>query len=97
MATASVHSVLLVLSAVSGVCRGGSVIHERDSVPAGYVAQPYYPSPHGGWTSDWSASYDKAKALVEQMTLAEKTNITAGSGLYMGKWRCHGICVPSIC
>lgn len=53
-------------------------------MPASYVAAPYYPSPHGGWTGDWSASYAKAKALVEQMTLAEKTNITAGTGIYMG-------------
>lgn len=57
----------------------------RDAVPAGYVAAPYYPAPHGGWTSDWDASYQKAEALVVQMTLAEKVNITAGTGLYMGE------------
>jgi hypothetical protein len=86
MASTSVQSVLLILSAVSTVCHGGSVIRERDAVPAGYAAKPYYPTPHGGWTSDWSASYNKAKALVQQMTLAEKTNITAGTGIYMGKF-----------
>lgn len=64
---------------------GGAVIRPRDAVPSGYVAAPYYPAPRGGWTSDWSASYDKAKALVEQMTLAEKTNITGGTGFFMGK------------
>ena len=85
MASTSAHTVLLLLSAFTSVCHGGSVIRERDAVPAGYVARSYYPSPHGGWTSDWSASYTKAKALVEQMTLAEKTNITAGTGIYMGE------------
>lgn len=84
MASTSVHALLLVLSAFSGVSHG-SAIRERDAVPSGYVAKPYYPAPHGGWTSDWSASYSKAKALVEKMTLAEKTNITAGTGIYMGK------------
>lgn len=53
-------------------------------VPDGYVALDYYPTPHGGWDSDWTASYAKAQALVENMTLAEKTNITAGTGIYMG-------------
>ena len=63
---------------------GGSVLR-RDSVPAEYVAAPYYPAPHGGWTSDWAAAYKKAEALVASMTLAEKTNITAGTGFYMGE------------
>ncbi|EFX04545.1 beta-glucosidase [Grosmannia clavigera kw1407] len=59
---------------------------KRDAVPAGFVAAPYYPAPHGGWTADadWTASYAKAQALVAQMTLAEKANITSGSGFYMG-------------
>jgi hypothetical protein len=26
-------------------------ITERDDVPAGYVASPYYPAPPGGWSS----------------------------------------------
>ncbi|KAB5545691.1 hypothetical protein GE09DRAFT_216114 [Coniochaeta sp. 2T2.1] len=84
-ASTSVHSVLLALGTLCAVCHGGSVLRERDAVPAGYVAKPYYPAPHGGWTSDWSESYAKAKALVEKMTLAEKTNITAGVGIYMGE------------
>lgn len=86
MAVATFHSFLLVVSTLlSAVCHGRSDVWERDAVPAGYVSLPYYPAPHGGWTSDWSASYAKAKALVEQMTLAEKTNITAGTGMYMGE------------
>lgn len=57
----------------------------RDAVPAGFVAAPYYPTPHGGWADDWADSYAKAVELVSQMTLAEKTNITAGSGFFMGE------------
>jgi beta-glucosidase len=89
----------------------GALIEQRDPVPAGYVAPPYYPStsskslpstespvelhntnksqaPHGGWTSDWSESYQKASMLVSNMTLAEKTNITAGTGL-LASTRCE--------
>ncbi|KAF2837832.1 glycoside hydrolase family 3 protein [Patellaria atrata CBS 101060] len=61
---------------------------KRDPVPTGYVAAPYYPAPRGGWLSDWSESYAKAVRLVTNMTLAEKVNITAGTGIFMG--RCVG-------
>ena len=54
-------------------------------VPDGYYVPPYYPAPYGGWVDDWRESYTKAKALVDSMTLAEKTNITAGTGIYMGE------------
>ncbi|TGJ80285.1 hypothetical protein E0Z10_g8473 [Xylaria hypoxylon] len=55
----------------------------RDPVPAGYASPPYYPAPYGGWVSDWSSAYGKAVALVSRMTVAEKVNITAGTGMYM--------------
>ncbi|CAK7230821.1 hypothetical protein SBRCBS47491_007717 [Sporothrix bragantina] len=74
---------LAAVAAWAQTVSGASVLR-RDSVPAGYVAAPYYPSPHGGWTSDWTAAYEKAEALVSSMTLAEKTNITAGTGFFMG-------------
>ncbi|KAI1405964.1 glycoside hydrolase family 3 protein [Hypoxylon fuscum] len=61
-----------------------SVLLPRDPVPAGYVAAPYYPTPYGGWADDWSESYDKAIKMVSQMTLAEKVNITAGTGPCVG-------------
>ncbi|KAH7078253.1 beta-glucosidase-like protein [Paraphoma chrysanthemicola] len=80
----------------------GAAIERRDAVPAGYVAPPYYPSPHGGWVSDWSESFRKASLLVSRMTLAEKTNLTAGSGIFMG--RCVGntgsaerVGIPQLC
>ncbi|GME37074.1 Glycoside hydrolase family 3 [Neofusicoccum parvum] len=67
----------------------------RLAVPAGYEALPWYPTPYGGWTEDWSASYAKAAELVSNMTLAEKTNmlvnhsrVIPGTGYFMG--RCVG-------
>jgi beta-glucosidase len=77
-----------IIIGLSSAVVSGAAIDRRDAVPAGYVAAPYYPSPHGGWVSDWSESYQKASQLVSTMTLAEKTNITAGSGIFMG--RCVG-------
>lgn len=50
----------------------------------GFVAAPYYPAPYGGWVEDWANSYAKAKKLVDSMTLAEKTNVTSGTGIFMG-------------
>jgi hypothetical protein len=75
---------LLVLSPLASpaLARG---VGPRDPVPAGYHAEPYYPAPHGGWLDSWKDAYAKAEALVSQMTLAEKTNITSGVGIYMGR------------
>lgn len=63
---------------------------------------PYYPAPKGGWLSDWEDSYEKAHKLVSQMTLAEKVNLTTGTGIFMG--RCSGhtgsvsrLGVPQLC
>jgi beta-glucosidase len=50
---------------------------------ASVFSPPYYPSPKGGWTPDWQASYAKAQNIVSQMTLVEKVNLTTGTGLYM--------------
>ncbi|KAK7418745.1 hypothetical protein QQX98_003763 [Neonectria punicea] len=54
---------------------------ERRATASEYKALPYYPAPFGGWVDEWTGSYAKAKKLVDSMTLAEKTNITAGTGL----------------
>lgn len=51
----------------------------------GYASPPYYPTPKGGWLSEWGASYDKARALVSRMTLAGKVNITTATGWQMVK------------
>ena len=56
---------------------------KRDPVPPGYVSPPYYPTPKGGWVAEWATSYAKAQLVVANMTLAEKVNLTTGTGLYM--------------
>lgn len=71
-------------SLLTGLSQGAS-IGRRAPVPAPYVAAPYYPAPYTGWIPSWSDSVQKAKALVDTMTLAEKANITAGTGIFMGK------------
>ncbi|RYC55203.1 hypothetical protein CHU98_g11000, partial [Xylaria longipes] len=60
-----------------------AALDNRDPVPAGYASPPYYPAPYGGWDDEWSEAYEKAVALVSRMTVAEKVNITAGTGMYM--------------
>lgn len=54
------------------------------------------------WISNYTASYGKARAVVANMTLAEKVNLTTGTGLYMGP--CVGntgsalrFGIPSLC
>lgn len=72
---------------VTGLLTSSSLaasVGPRDDVPAGYVAASYYPAPYTGWIADWEDSVAKAKALVDTMTLAEKANITAGTGIFMG-------------
>jgi beta-glucosidase len=78
----------LLSAALFASCVAAAAIERRDAVPAGFTAAPYYPTPHGGWVSEWSESYRKAALIVSNLTLAEKTNITAGTGIYMG--RCVG-------
>jgi len=63
---------------------GNTTLEKRDDVPAGYVAPPYYPTPKGGWVASWADSYAKAARVVANMTLAEKVNLTTGTGLLMG-------------
>ncbi|KAK7708617.1 hypothetical protein SLS64_006719 [Diaporthe eres] len=73
---------LVVTSFVTGLSQAAT-IGRRADVPAPYVAAPYYPAPYTGWIPSWSDSVQKAKALVDTMTLAEKANITAGTGIFM--------------
>lgn len=58
-------------------------LEQRNSVPSGFVAKPYYPTPPGGWVANWTDSYAKAQAIVGNMTLAEKVNLTTGTGYFM--------------
>lgn len=83
--TNSIWSCGLVVASLFVTPSLGASIGPRAAVPDGYVAAPYYPAPYTGWISSWSDSVQKAKALVDTMTLAEKANITAGTGIYMGE------------
>jgi beta-glucosidase len=53
-------------------------LHSRDTLA---FSEPHYPSP---WmdpqANGWEDAYAKAKAFVEQLTLAEKVNLTTGVG-----------------
>ncbi|CAG8931194.1 unnamed protein product [Penicillium salamii] len=57
-------------------------LHQRAA--EGYESPPYYPTPPGGWIADWSEAYSKAQHIVSNMTLAEKVNLTTGTGFFMG-------------
>ncbi|KAK8038203.1 hypothetical protein PG994_014970 [Apiospora phragmitis] len=72
---------LFLLSNLLGTTSAAAI--QSRAVPAPYVAASYYPAPHGGWANDWADAYEKAIKLVSQMTLAEKTNITGGTGFFM--------------
>lgn len=61
-----------------------ATLQERNAVPSEYVAAPYYPTPPGGWLPSWADSYAKAQTVVANMTLAEKVNLTTGTGELMG-------------
>jgi hypothetical protein len=61
-----------------------SILSFTASVSAqNYASPPYYPTPKGGWVSDWTASYEKARVLVNKLTLAGKVNITTSVGWQM--------------
>lgn len=92
--TANVKALALALFTTQVSWADGAAIAPRSDVPPGYVAASYYPAPYGGWTPEWADSYEKAKAMVDRMTLAEKTNITSGTGIFMGMNSCVFVCLP---
>ncbi|KAM7219538.1 glycoside hydrolase [Rhypophila decipiens] len=64
---------------------GGAFVYKKfqDEPPYGQ-SPPWYPSPKGGIASTWADSYAKAAKMVSKMTLAEKVNVTTGTGWQMG-------------
>ncbi|KAI0514369.1 beta-glucosidase-like protein [Xylaria bambusicola] len=75
---------LAMLLALLPSLASAATLDYRDPVPAGYASPPYYPAPYGGWDDDWGGAYEKAVAMVSSMTIAEKVNITAGTGRCVG-------------
>jgi beta-glucosidase len=74
-----------VLPALLSLVSAAGPLQKKDKLPDGFYVPAYYPAPYGGWVNDWADSYEKARELVDSMTLAEKTNITGGTGIFMGK------------
>ena len=56
----------------------------QSSVRIDGESPPWYPAPRGGTMSRWESAYEKAWDIVRNMTLAEKVNITTGTGWEMG-------------
>ncbi|CAG7944740.1 unnamed protein product [Penicillium salamii] len=52
--------------------------------PSGSETVPWYPTPLGGTSSQWKESYAKAQEMVQAMSIAEKVNVTTGTGWQMG-------------
>jgi beta-glucosidase-like glycosyl hydrolase len=50
------------------------------------TSPPYYPSPFGGRSAgqEWTDAYEKAYKFVDQLSLAEKVNLTSGIGWMNG-------------
>ncbi|PGG96023.1 hypothetical protein AJ79_09764 [Helicocarpus griseus UAMH5409] len=59
-------------------------LESRQNVLEGWESPSYYPTPLGGWVPEWEEAYAKAHAVVSNMTLAEKVNLTTGTGFFMG-------------
>ncbi|KAK4149789.1 glycoside hydrolase superfamily [Chaetomidium leptoderma] len=76
---AAIITLWIILSA------GGAFVYKKyqEEPPYGQ-SPPWYPSPKGGIAKSWAASYEKAAKMVSKMTLAEKVNVTTGTGWEMG-------------
>ncbi|CAP86682.1 Pc20g13530 [Penicillium rubens Wisconsin 54-1255] len=55
-----------------------------EAVVGEFQPVPWYPTPLGGTSELWKESYAKAQEMVREMTLAEKVNVTTGTGWQMG-------------
>ncbi|KKY15554.1 putative glycoside hydrolase family 3 protein [Phaeomoniella chlamydospora] len=70
---------LIAIIAIAG--GGGFWVYKK--APSYGESPPWYPSPLGGASEAWEKSFEKAKIMVEKMTLPEKVNITTGVGWSM--------------
>ncbi|KAI9376199.1 putative beta-glucosidase F [Aspergillus egyptiacus] len=70
--------------------------HEARASGDEAFSPPYYPAPKGGWVSSWTDAYQKAHSVVSNLTLAEKVNITTGTGIFMGPCAGHTGSVPRL-
>lgn len=64
---------------------GSAVVYNKfKQAPAYGLSPAWYPTPQGGIASTWADAYQKASIMVGKMTLAEKVNVTTGTGWTMG-------------
>lgn len=63
---------------------GATVYYKFRQAPAYGLSPPWYPAPQGGIAASWAGAYQKAATMVQKMTLAEKVNVTTGTGWMMG-------------
>ncbi|PUU83842.1 glycoside hydrolase superfamily [Tuber borchii] len=82
---AAIGVLALILGLVLGLpqANGGGINGSAEALE-GATSPSWYPSPKGGTVDQWAESYRKAAALVRKMSLAEKVNITTGTGWPMG-------------
>ncbi|KIX10303.1 uncharacterized protein Z518_01385 [Rhinocladiella mackenziei CBS 650.93] len=85
-------SILILTIFASVVGGGGYWVYTKG--PINGQSPPWYPTPRGGTLSSWRESYDKARQMVERMSLAEKVNITTGTGWAMDL--CVGNTAPAV-
>lgn len=76
MATILIFVILVILT--------GFGWHKYKEEPVDGLSPAWYPTPLGGTSKNWEESYKKAAMMVSNMTLAEKVNITTGTGWRMG-------------
>lgn len=83
---------------------GAKGLYHTGRLDRTHAAAPesWFPSPRGGTVKEWTDSYSKAAALVRQMTLVDKVNITTGTGWRMdlcvgNTGRVDRLKFPSLC
>ncbi|EXJ86396.1 beta-glucosidase [Capronia epimyces CBS 606.96] len=84
---------VLILAVLASAIGGGGYWIYTTGQPYGQ-SPPWYPTPRGGTLSSWQQSYDKAQKMVERLSLAEKVNITTGTGWAMDL--CVGNTAPAV-
>ena len=72
--------IAFLFGAAAVVLLAGGGLYVYKTAPKDGLSPPWYPTPQGGTVESWQESYDKAKQMVERMTLVEKVNITTGTG-----------------
>lgn len=71
--------IIIVLAAILGAAFGGGGWVYK-SAPKDGLSPPWYPTPRGGTVKNWETSFERARDMVQKMSLVEKVNVTTGTG-----------------